>query len=179
LPFAVRVVSYLDGRSRLFLTAAPICPLVGQTGKVIMNARTAALGVTLALCILAAPLAAKAQQPAKAYRIGALGAVPPKTPEFERLLGPFREGMRERGYVEGQGFVIEYGWTGGRPSDPHTSRPSLWVSRLTSSLPWVTQDPVQPKKPPARSPSSWCMSSTLLRKALSPASHSQGATSRG
>ncbi len=79
-----------------------------------MNARTAALGVTFTLGILAAPLAAEAQQPAKVFRIGALGAVPPMTPEFERLWGPFREGMCERGYMEGQSYVIEYRWTGGQ-----------------------------------------------------------------
>ena len=71
--------------------------------------------IALALGILAAPLAADAQQPEKVYRIGGLGAVAPTTPEFQRLWGAFREGLRERGYIEGQHFVIEYRWTEGRP----------------------------------------------------------------
>lgn len=68
----------------------------------------------LALGILWAPLAADAQQPAKVYRIGALGGVPPTSPEIQRNWGAFREGLRERGYIEGQHFVIEYRWTGGQ-----------------------------------------------------------------
>jgi len=42
------------------------------------------------------PLAARAQQP-KVWRIGFLASVPP-TPV---ILSAFRDGMRERGYVEG------------------------------------------------------------------------------
>jgi putative ABC transport system substrate-binding protein len=68
----------------------------------------------LITAILAAPFVADAQQPAKLYRIGWLGGVAPTTPEFERLSGAFREGLREHGYIEGQNLVIELRWTGGQ-----------------------------------------------------------------
>jgi putative ABC transport system substrate-binding protein len=55
--------------------------------------------------LVAAPLAAEAQPAAKVYRIGFLGN---STEALEAdLVGPFREGLRERGYVEGRGLIIE------------------------------------------------------------------------
>jgi len=48
------------------------------------------------------PLAAVAQQP-KVWRIGVLAAVP-LTPA---MLSAFRDGMSERGYVEGQNLSID------------------------------------------------------------------------
>jgi putative ABC transport system substrate-binding protein len=60
---------------------------------------------------VAAPLAAEAQQTGKVYRIGFLGN---STPALEaNLVGPFREGLRELGWVEGQNIVIEYRWAEG------------------------------------------------------------------
>ena len=52
------------------------------------------------------PLAARAQQPAKTYRIGMLETVSPalNAPELDA----FRKGLRELGYVEGQKYTIEY-----------------------------------------------------------------------
>jgi putative ABC transport system substrate-binding protein len=66
----------------------------------------AALTVILTLAIFAAPLAAHAQpaQGAKVYRVGTL--VPPvfhQSFRFEEV----RQALRERGYVEGQNFVLE------------------------------------------------------------------------
>ena len=56
--------------------------------------------------LLAAPLVAEAQQAGKVYRIGFLGN---STEALEaNLVGPFREGLRERGYVEGRDLTIEY-----------------------------------------------------------------------
>ena len=67
---------------------------------------------TLAGGLLAAPLAAEAQQAAKVYRIGFLGN---STAALEaNLVGPFREGLRELGYVEGRNIVIEYRWAEGQ-----------------------------------------------------------------
>ena len=56
--------------------------------------------------LLAAPLAAVAQQTGKVYRIGVLDP----TPEALNVanLDAFRQGMRELQYAEGQNFVIEY-----------------------------------------------------------------------
>ena len=49
----------------------------------------------------------KAQQPAKVFRIGILGTYPPTTPEFAHLWEAFAQGLRERGYIEGQNLVVE------------------------------------------------------------------------
>ena len=65
--------------------------------------RRAFLG-TLAGGLLAAPLAAEAQQPSKTWRIGFVS--PLSRAETDRQDG-FRQGMRELGYVEDRDFVIE------------------------------------------------------------------------
>jgi putative ABC transport system substrate-binding protein len=57
----------------------------------------------ITLALLWAPLAAKAQQPGKVYRIGFLSArLPPL------LLDVFRQQLHELGWIEGQNMVIEY-----------------------------------------------------------------------
>jgi putative ABC transport system substrate-binding protein len=62
--------------------------------------------------LFAAPLAAEAQQAGTVHRIGFLGN---STAAFEaNLVGPFSEGLRELGYVEGQNIVIEYRWADGK-----------------------------------------------------------------
>jgi putative ABC transport system substrate-binding protein len=62
--------------------------------------------------LLASPLAVKAQQTGKVYRIGFLGN---STAALEaNLVGPFREGLRELGYVEGRNVQIEYRWGEGK-----------------------------------------------------------------
>ena len=67
--------------------------------------------VPLLLSLLVAPLAVQAQQTGKLYRIGFLGN---STAALEaNLVGPFREGLRELGYVEGHNLVIEYRWAEG------------------------------------------------------------------
>jgi hypothetical protein len=62
----------------------------------------AALTVVLALGLLAAPLAARAQQAGKVFRIGLLGTVPLSDPAASRLWGGFVDGLRQLGYVEGR-----------------------------------------------------------------------------
>jgi putative ABC transport system substrate-binding protein len=64
--------------------------------------------VTITLSLLTAPLAAHAQQRAKVARIGYLVIGALESPETRALLDAFRQGLRERGYVEGQNIVIEY-----------------------------------------------------------------------
>jgi putative ABC transport system substrate-binding protein len=56
-----------------------------------------------ALALLAAPLAAPAQQPGKTARIGFLFFV--TSPSLDEA---FRQGLHELGYVEGQNIAIEY-----------------------------------------------------------------------
>jgi putative ABC transport system substrate-binding protein len=65
--------------------------------------------VTLALGLLATPLAADAQPAGKVYRIGFLSASFASTPATpDRLLEALRQRLRELGYVEGANVVIEY-----------------------------------------------------------------------
>ena len=78
-----------------------------------MVTRRAFLG-TLAAGFLAAPLAAEAQQAGKVTRIDVLANAPPTTVEVSRNWEAFRQGLRERGWVEGQNIVIEYRWAEGR-----------------------------------------------------------------
>src|SRR5512147_249304 len=75
---------------------------IGHTGLII----------TLLLAILGGPLPAHAQSQPKMPRIGFLGN---STAALEaNLVGPFREGLRDLGYKEGENVVIEYRWAEGR-----------------------------------------------------------------
>ena len=77
-----------------------------------MTTRRAFIG-TLAGSLLAVPLAAEAQAPAKVPRIGFLSARPPTDNPY--FIESFRQGLRELGYVEGQNIAIEYRFAEGRP----------------------------------------------------------------
>jgi putative ABC transport system substrate-binding protein len=59
--------------------------------------------------LLAAPLAAEAQQAGKVPRIGYIRAEGPPAADIEA----FRQGLREHGYVEGKNIVVEYRWADG------------------------------------------------------------------
>jgi hypothetical protein len=61
--------------------------------------------------VLAAPLAAEAQQSAKVPRIGFLGLPPASS--FEKQVEALRAGLRDLGYLEDKNFVIEYRWADG------------------------------------------------------------------
>jgi putative ABC transport system substrate-binding protein len=67
--------------------------------------RRAALAAALALAVLAAPLAAEAQQAAKIARIGYLA---PNLAADPHRSEAFRQGLRDLGYIEGRNVVIEY-----------------------------------------------------------------------
>jgi putative ABC transport system substrate-binding protein len=69
--------------------------------------------VALALGLLAAPLATEAQPARKVWRIGFLGDGP-RAERASISTEPFREGLRELGYVEGQNVVIEERWSEGK-----------------------------------------------------------------
>ena len=76
-----------------------------------MRNRALGLIVTLALGILAVPLAAHAQQAGKIPRIGFLGLTSESA--LGDRLGAFRQGLRDLGYVEGKNLVIEFRWAEG------------------------------------------------------------------
>ena len=74
--------------------------------------RVVALVAVLAVSLLAAPLAADAQQAGKVPRIGFLGVTSPS--DRPPLLDAFRQRLRELGWVEGQNIVIDYRYAEGR-----------------------------------------------------------------
>ena len=67
--------------------------------------KTLALVLIVVFSLLAAPLAAEAQQAGRVYRMGFLRSGPPP----ETFIEGFRQGLRELGYIEGQSITIEYG----------------------------------------------------------------------
>src|SRR5690348_11154299 len=78
-----------------------------------MDRRTFLASVTGGL--LAAPQVAEAQQARKVVRIGVLeqgGSGP--SPGSNKILGAFRQHLREMGYIEGQNLVMEYRFAEGR-----------------------------------------------------------------
>src|SRR5689334_5004844 len=76
-----------------------------------MRGSVVAMGVLSTLLVSAAASPGEAQEPAAKARIGWL------TIASHPMIEPFREGMRERGYVEGENLVIEY-----RYADGHADR---------------------------------------------------------
>lgn len=79
-----------------------------------MTTRRVFLG-TLACALLAAPRAAEAQQTGKVYRIGYLAPGSSSSDAAgTRALQAFQQGLRERGWVEGQNIVVEYRFAEGR-----------------------------------------------------------------
>jgi putative ABC transport system substrate-binding protein len=66
---------------------------------------------TLALDLLAAPLAARAQGPARRPRIGVLGV----TPSDASLVDAFAQGLGQLGYGDGRNVMIDQRHAGGRP----------------------------------------------------------------
>ena len=71
-----------------------------------MQCRMAGLIVTLALGLCCAPLAAEAQPARHIPRLGVLLAL--RTADPAPTLEAFRQGLRERGWVEGQNVISEY-----------------------------------------------------------------------
>jgi putative ABC transport system substrate-binding protein len=82
--------------------------------------RTSLFLIIPALTLLAAPLAAVAEQPGRVFQIGVLGNIPLTDPEGARTWGAFIQGLRELGYVEGQNITIEH-----RDTTP-PERPERW-----------------------------------------------------
>jgi putative ABC transport system substrate-binding protein len=63
----------------------------------------------LALVLLAAPLAAEAQQPSGLPRVGVLRPGSPPDP----LVDDLKQGLRDLGYIEGQNVILEYRYADG------------------------------------------------------------------
>jgi putative ABC transport system substrate-binding protein len=72
--------------------------------------RRAFLAAAAAGSLIAMPAVARAQQTGMAQRIGYLSPSPGPSDTTE----PFREGLRELGYVEGRNIIIEYRWAAGK-----------------------------------------------------------------
>ena len=81
--------------------------------------------ITLVGGAAAWPLGAVAQQP-KVWRIGVLAPVPP-TPA---MLSAFRDGLRGRGYVEGQNLSIDVRW----PQGSFDQNPSVVTELVNSNV---------------------------------------------
>ena len=94
-----------------------------------MKRRTFISGIAVGL--IAAPLAAEAQQPGKVYRIGMLETI--STALNAANLDAFRQGLRELGYVEGQNVVIEYRSADGRQGRSSAMRSSSRPARVEAS----------------------------------------------
>jgi putative ABC transport system substrate-binding protein len=87
--------------------------LLGIMENSTMQHCTLRLLVTLALVLLVTPPAADAQQPGKVHRIGLLNMGPsPSATEWQQ--SPFRQELRQLGYVEGQNIVIEQRYADGK-----------------------------------------------------------------
>jgi len=84
---------------------------IGFRGRMLVRLTVTRLAIAVALLILAVPLAVEAQRPeGKLPRIGVLMAAG-MTGAFQE---PFREGLRDHGYVEGQNILIEWRAAEGR-----------------------------------------------------------------
>jgi putative ABC transport system substrate-binding protein len=86
------------------------CSAFHPGGSVCFFALCAMRILTLALGLLVAPLTAQAQPPGKVYRIGFLSTDPPPASGWDGLL----DGLRERGYLEGQNLVFERRFSEGK-----------------------------------------------------------------
>jgi putative ABC transport system substrate-binding protein len=107
--------------------------------------------------LLAVPLAAEAQQAGKVYRIGFLRLGQPNKDWVEA----FQQGLRERGYVDGQTVIVEYRFTDGSVDQlprlaeelvrlkvdvivTSAAPPALAAKKVTTSVPIVFVSVVDP-----------------------------------
>jgi putative tryptophan/tyrosine transport system substrate-binding protein len=66
------------------------------------------------------PLAARAQQPRKVWRLGVLQPAAPPEP----LIEVTQQRLRELGYIEGRNIALEYRWAEGKLLRLRHERPS-------------------------------------------------------
>jgi len=103
-----------------------------------MRCRTVGIIITLTLGLLAVPLVADSQPPAKLPRVGYLTLAPGPSPRTEAL----RQGLRELGYVEGQSITMEYRFVQGNLDQLRKAAAELVrlpVDVIVSGGPTVTQ----------------------------------------
>lgn len=80
-----------------------------------MTRRWPFIVVAVLIGTLIAPLAGSAQQAASTRRIGFLSVSPaPQGPAPYPYLEGFRQGLRERGWIEGQNLTVEYRCAAGK-----------------------------------------------------------------
>src|SRR5436190_2747590 len=83
------------------------------------------------------PIAAHAQQPTptvRQARVGVLTASPP----MPAMLDAFREGMRERGYIEGQNLSIDVRWPQGTFEQHPAVAAELASTNVDVIVAWAT-----------------------------------------
>lgn len=94
--------------------APPACVganLEERSGGIVGWLRRVCLALIAGAGIVAGPVVAQTDDKGHLFRIGFLGN---STATLEaNLIGPFREGLRERGYVEGENLQIVYRWAEG------------------------------------------------------------------
>jgi putative ABC transport system substrate-binding protein len=104
----VRLELPYGGYSKLTRSFGPLGSRSAPTGKIDHQKY---LVLILAL-LLTLGFSARVQAQARVRRIGFLGN---STPTLEEnLIGPFREGLRALGHVEGKNIVIDYRWAEGK-----------------------------------------------------------------
>jgi len=79
------------------------------------------------------PLAARAQQPSKARRIGLFTGLTESDASVQPMVAAFRGALAKLGWTEGSNVLIEYHWGGG-DADKMRRQAAHWQrSRQTSS----------------------------------------------
>jgi putative tryptophan/tyrosine transport system substrate-binding protein len=132
---------------------------------------TAGLGASLA-----APLAARAQQPPVPV-IGFLSSGSPGP--FAQMLAAFHHGLKVGGYVVGENVAIEYRWAEGQYDRLSTLAADLVRRRVAVIAATGGTRPHALRKPPPRRSQFYLWPPTRSATALWPASIAQVAMSRG
>ena len=98
----------------------------------VIDRRTFLAGTGTGAVLLAAPLAARAQPVKKPWRIGYLSVG--SSPDMAPIVAVFREGLRNRGLIEGENIVVEYRWADGN-NEKLPACPALPASRFSPTRP--------------------------------------------
>ena len=107
---------------------------IGNPQGIIMTYSTVRLGIILALGILVASLAARAQQADRMRKVGVLQPYAEHDPEGQRRFAALIQGLQDLGWQEGRNMTLEMRYAGG--SSIHCPLKSLSCSTpmLISSL---------------------------------------------